>query len=132
MICWWMRKTSCKAKIPPDKFQVTTPKNPLIKIQAVISIMNLITTLKYLKLTIYSWTFTPISNWTWSCRDFFLRIDPSTWLTPSNRLIVVGCKVLYFKAYWRSRSSWIQNPKAHKTRQLLTECMSSLIKSLCF
>jgi len=75
-----MRKISCKAKTPPNEFQVTTPKNPLIKIQVVTSIMNLITTLNYPKLPIYSWSFTPISNWTWSCRDFFHRMDPSMWL----------------------------------------------------
>ena len=44
-----MGKTSYKAKNPPDEFQVTTPKNPLIKNQVVTSIMNLIITLNYPK-----------------------------------------------------------------------------------
>ena len=36
MICLRMGKTS-KAKITPDKFKVTTPENPLLSQQAVIS-----------------------------------------------------------------------------------------------
>ena len=39
---------------PPSEFKVTTPKNPLINNQAVISIKNLITTLAYSKIPIYS------------------------------------------------------------------------------
>ena len=83
--------------------------------QAVTSIKNLITTLNYLKIPTYNLIFTPIPNWTWSCRDFFLyaRMLVHVWL-PSNLLIVIGCKVLHFKACWKSGSTWLQNPKAHK------------------
>ena len=97
VICCWVGKTSCKAKIPPGEFQVITLKNLLINNQVVTSIRNLNTTLTYPKILTYSWTFTLISNWTWSCGDFFLCTDSSTWLTPSNWLIVVGCKIIHFK-----------------------------------
>ena len=36
-----MRKISCKIKIPPNDFKVTTLKNPLINNQAITSIRNL-------------------------------------------------------------------------------------------
>ena len=45
-----MEKTSYKAKTPPGEFQLTTPKNPLIKNQEVTSIRNLTTTLDYPKI----------------------------------------------------------------------------------
>ena len=96
-------------------FQITTLKNPVIKNQAVTSIRNLTITLDYPKIPTNSWTFTPIPNWTRSCRDFFLyaRILIHVWL-PSNWLIVVGCKVLHFKICWRSGNTRLQNPKVHK------------------
>ena len=83
--------------------------------QAIISIKNLTTTLNYLKIPTYNLIFTPIPNWNWSCRDFFLYawILVRVWL-PSNLLIVIGYKVLHFKARWRSESTWLQNPKVHK------------------
>ena len=82
--------------------------------QSVTSIRNIITILDYPKIPTYSWTFNPISNGTWSCWDFFLCMDPNTCLTPSNWLIVIGCKILHFKACWRSESLLLQNPKVHK------------------
>ena len=89
------------AKTPPGDFQVTTPKTPLLSQQVVISkgIPGTLPT--------YSWTLTPIPNWTCSIMTvplFDARL-PSTWLTncadPSTRLQtptkkVVGCKVLQF------------------------------------
>ena len=89
------------AKTPPGDFQVTTPKTPLLSQQAVIS-KGIPSTLPT-----YSWTLTPISNWTCSIMTvplFDARLL-STWLTncadPSTRLQtptkkVVGCKVLQF------------------------------------
>ena len=88
-------------KTPPGDFQVTTPKNPLLSQQAVTS-KGIPSTLPT-----YSWTLTPIPNWTCSVvtvplSDAWL---PSTWLTncadPSTRLQsptkkTVGCKVLQF------------------------------------
>ena len=89
------------AKILPGDFQVTTPETPLLSQQAVIS-KGISSTLPT-----YSWTLTPIPNWT--CSVVTVPISdaqlPSTWLTscvdPSTRLQtptkeVVGCKVLQF------------------------------------
>ena len=89
------------AKTPPSDLQVTTPKMLLLSQQAVTSkgIPNTLPT--------YSWTLTPISNWTYSVVTvplFNARLL-STWLTsyadPSMQLQtptkkVVGCKVLQF------------------------------------
>ena len=51
-----MGKTSRKAKTPLGYFQVTIPKNPLIKNQVVTCIRNLTITQNYPKITTYSWT----------------------------------------------------------------------------
>ena len=89
------------AKTPPGDFQVTTSETLLLSQQAVTS-KGIPSTLPT-----YSWTFTPISNWTYSVVTvslFDARL-PSTWLTNctdlSTRLQsptkkVVGCKVLQF------------------------------------
>ena len=89
------------AKTPPVDFQVTTPETPLLSQQAVTS-KGILSTLPT-----YSWTLTPIPNWTCSVVTVLLfdaRL-PSTWLTscadPNTRLQsptkkVVGCKVLQF------------------------------------
>ena len=89
------------AKTPPGYFQVTTPETPLLSQQAVTS-KGIPSTLP-----IYSWTLTPIPNWT--CYVVTIPLSdarlPSTWLTncadPSTRLQsptkkIVGCKVLQF------------------------------------
>ena len=89
------------AKTPPSDFQVTTPKTPLLLQQAVTSkgIPSILPT--------YSWTLTPIPNWTCSIVTVPLSDArlPSTWLTncadPSMWLQsptkkIVGCKVLQF------------------------------------
>ena len=89
------------AKTPPGDFQVTTPETPLLS-QQVVTSKGIPSTLPT-----YSWTLTPIPNWT--C---FVVIVPlfdawlqNTWLTscanPSTRLQtptkkVVSCKVLQF------------------------------------
>ena len=89
------------AKTPLGDFQVTIPKTPLLSQQAVTS-KGISSTL----LT-YSWTLTPIPNWTCSVVivPLFDARLPSTWITnyadPSTRLQsptkkVVGCKVLQF------------------------------------
>ena len=62
-----MGKTSYKAKTSLGEFKAITPNNPLINNQAVTSMKNLKTNLAYPKILTYSWTFTPIPNWTWSC-----------------------------------------------------------------
>ena len=89
------------AKTPRGDFQVTTPETPLLSQQAVTS-KGIPSTL----LT-YSWTLTPIPNWT--CFGVTVPLSdarlPSTWLTncadPSTRLQsptkkIVGWKVLQF------------------------------------
>ena len=89
------------AKTPPDDFQVTTLETPLLSQQAV--------TRKEIPSTLptYSWTLTPIPNWTCSVVTVPLSDAqlPSTWLTncadPSTRLQsptkkIVGSKVLQF------------------------------------
>ena len=89
------------AKTPPGDFQVTTLETPLLLQQAVTN--NGISS----TLPTYSWTLTPIPNWTCSVVTipFSDARLPSTWLTncadPSTRLQsptkkVVGCKVLRF------------------------------------
>ena len=89
------------AKTPLGDFQVTTPETPLLSQQAVTS--------KRISSTLptYSWTLTPIPNWTYSVVTIPLSDAwlPSTWLTncadPSTRLQsptkkIVGYKVLQF------------------------------------
>ena len=88
-------------KTPPGDFQVTTLETPLLSQQAVTS-KGILSTLPT-----YSWTLTPVPNWTCfivTVPLFDARL-PSTWLTncanPSTRLqsptkMVVGCKVLHF------------------------------------
>ena len=64
VICLRMGKTYT-AKTPPGDFKVTTPDNQLLLQQVVTSkgIQYLIPT--------YSWTYTPISNWTCSVVTIF-------------------------------------------------------------
>ena len=89
------------AKTPPGDFQVTTPEIPLLSQQAVTS-KGISSTLPT-----YSWTLTPIPNWTCSVVIGLLSDArlPNTWLTncvdPSMQLQsstkkIVGCKVLQF------------------------------------
>ena len=89
------------AKTPPGDFQVTTLETPLLS-QQVVTSKGIPSTLPT-----YSWTLTPIPNWTCfvvtvSLFDAWL---PNTWLTncacPSTQLQsptkkVVGYKVLQF------------------------------------
>ena len=84
-------------------------------------------------ITIYSWTLTPIPNWTCFVVTIspFQRTAPSTWLT--NRCADssmqlnhqlekdVGFKVLQFITRWRSRSSLVTKPYGVQTLQLLQE-----------
>ena len=101
VICLWMGKTYTAKTLLGD-FKVTTPKIPLLSQEVVTSkgIQYLIPT--------YSWTLTPIPNWTCSVVTIshFQCIAPSTWLTNSmhgSKYVTnhqlekdVGCKVLQF------------------------------------
>ena len=89
------------AKISPGDFQVTTSETLLLS-QQVVTSKEIPSTLPT-----YSWTLTPILNWTCSVVTIPLSDArlPSTWLTncadPSMRLQsptkkVVGCKILQF------------------------------------
>ena len=100
VICLWMRK-NITAKTPLGDFQITTPETPLLSQQAVTS-KGVPSTLPT-----YSWTLTPIPNWTCSVMTVPLSDArlPSTWLIncadPSTRLQsptkkIVGCKFLQF------------------------------------
>ena len=96
---WRKVSRNLTAKTPPGDFQVTTSETLLLSQQAVTS-KGISSTLPT-----YSWTLTPISNWTCSVVTVPLSNAqlPSTWLTncadPSTRLQsptkkIVGCKVL--------------------------------------
>ena len=89
------------AKTPPGDFQVTTSETPLLSQQAITS-KGIPSTLPT-----YSWTLTPIPNWTCSVVTVPLSDArlPSTWLTVARIPIhdfkttikkIVGCKVLQF------------------------------------
>ena len=89
------------AKTPPVDFQITTPEISLLSQQAVTN-KGIPSTLPT-----YSWTLTPIPNWTCSVVivPLFDAWLPSTWLTnctnPNTRLQsptkkVVGCKAFQF------------------------------------
>ena len=107
-------------KTPPSDFQVTTPETPLLSQQTVTN-KGIPSTLPT-----YSWTLTPIANWTCSVMTvpFFDALllstwlincaDPSMWLQSPTR---EGC--------WLQSSSihphdedlediWSQNPTIHK------------------
>ena len=96
-----MNGENLTTKTPLGDFQVTIPETPLLSQQAVTSkrIPSILPT--------YSWTLTPIPNWTCSIVTvplFDARLpstwltsctDPNTWLqTPTKK--VVGCKVFQF------------------------------------
>ena len=81
----------------------------------------------------YSWTLTPIPNWTCSVVTIshFQCTAPSTWLInrcadPSMQLNHqlkknIGCKILQFITRWKSRSSLVTKPHGVQTQQLLQE-----------
>ena len=123
VICLWMGKTYT-AKTPSSDFKVTTSENPKQALQVKES--------QYLIPT-YSWTLTPIPNWTCFVMTIspFQCTAPSTWLTnrwadPSTWLNHqpkkdVACKVLQFITRWRSRNSLVTKSYGVQTQQLLQE-----------
>ena len=141
MICGQMGKTSRKAKTLPGEFKVTTPKNPLINNQTVTSMWIQTTTLTYPEIPIYSWTFTPIPNFTSFCNrliSFVVQISNlllthlhrSQYVTNFNNLI--NCCWLQNSALhkqWKLESTWLQNPKAHKRSSF---SQSIWVLNLCF
>ena len=129
-----------QVKNPLSEFLVTTPKNPLINNQAVTSMRNLTTTLAYPNIPTYNWTFAPIPNWTWSCSRllWFAQIS-NLWLNPlhgsqcvTNSRNVNDCCWLQSSSlhkWWRSGSTWLQNPKAQKRKNF---SQSIYVLGLCF
>ena len=125
------------AKTPSGDFQVTTFETPLLSQQAITS-KGIPSTLP-----IYSWTLTPIPNWTYSVMTvplFDARLpstwltsctDSSTWLqTPTKN--IVGCKVLQF-----IHTMKIKKMLGHKTLRCKYTATSSrerneLGQELCF
>ena len=113
------------AKTPPGDFQVTTPETPRLSQQAVTSkgIPSILPT--------YSWTLTPIPNWTCSVVSvplFDARLpsawltnctDPSTWLQSLTKK-VVSCKVLQF-----IHTMKIKKMFGHKTLRYIYTATSS-------
>ena len=104
------------AKTPPSDFQVTTPETPLLSQQAITS--------KRIPSTLptYSWTLTPIPNWTCSVVTIPLSDArlPNTWLTVA-RILVCAFKTPIWKDCWLQSSSvhphdedqedaWSENP----------------------
>ena len=85
VICLWMGK-NLTTKTPPGDFQVTTPETSLLSQQAVTS-KGIPSTL-----STYSWTLTPIPNWTCSVvtvpltpvRDFNNTNWEDCWLQSSS------------------------------------------------
>ena len=141
---WFVDKWGkpCKAKTPSSDFKVTTPKNPLINNQAVISIMNLTNypwpILKYqptielslqypigldLVIAFFPFDAQTFNLWQTLCTDL------SMWLTPTNWIDVVGCKVLHiinnedqeelgYKTLWRTNGV-----ASHKENKSLGRCI---------
>ena len=120
-----MNGENLTAKTPPGDFQVTTFETPLLSQQTITS-KGIPSTLPT-----YSWTLTPISNWTCSVVTIPLSDErfPSIWLTncadlsmrlqtPTKK--VVGCKVLQF-----IHTMKIKNMLGHKTLRCKYKATSS-------
>ena len=102
-------------KTPPDDFQVTTPETPLLS-QQVVTSKGIPSTLPT-----YSWTLTPIPNWTYSVvtvSPFDARLL-STWLTscadPSTRLQTPTKKIVGYKILQFIHTMKIKKMLGHKT-----------------
>ena len=102
-------------KTPLGDFQVTTPETPLLSQQAVTS-KGIPSTLPT-----YSWTLTPIPNWTCSIVTVSLSDArlPSTWLTsyadPSTRLQSPTKKIVDYKVLQFNHMMKIKKMLGHKT-----------------
>ena len=114
VICLWMEK-NLTAKTPQGDFQVTTPETPLLSQQAVTS-KGIPSTLPT-----YSWTLTPIPNWT--CPVVTVPLSnarlPSTWLTncadPSTQLQSPTKKIIGYKVLQFIHTMKIKKMLGHKT-----------------
>ena len=86
-------KNIFQGKNPTRWFSSHHSQESINQEQTVTSIRNLTTILVYPKIPTYNWTFTPIPNWTWSCRDFFFYawILVCVWL-PNNWYLLLDAK----------------------------------------
>lgn len=107
-------------------FQVTTPETPLLSQQAVTS-KGILSTLPT-----YSWTFTPIPNWTCSVETVFpfdarllsswlINCTDSSMRLQSTTTKVVGCKVLQFIYTMKIKKILDHKTLSAHTQQLLQE-----------
>ena len=128
MICLQMGKTYM-AKTTPGDFMITTPENPLLSKQVVISKGILV---PYTNLQVNPYPNTQLDLF---CSDnlSFQCTAPSTWLTncadPSTRLDHqlekdVGCKILQF-----IQTMMIMKLLGHKTLQCTNIAASSRIRA---
>ena len=124
MICLQMGKTNM-AKTPPGDFKVTTPENPLQNRRLQVKESQ------YLIPT-YSWTLTPIPNWTYSIvtiSPFNARLlvcDLSIVWIPGRDLMTNLRRMLAAKFFnssrrWRSWSCLVIKLYGVQTQQLLQE-----------
>ena len=103
------------AKTPPGDFQVTTSETSLLSQQAVTSKRILST------LPTYSWTFTPIPNWTCFVVTvpLFDALLPSTWLTvariPVHDFKTPTEKIVSYKVLQFIHTMKIRKMLGHKT-----------------
>ena len=125
MICLRMEK-NLTTKTPSSDFQVTTPETSLLSQQAVTS-KGIPSTLPT-----YSWTFTPIPNWT--CSVVTVPFPDarllSTWLTVARIPVrdfkqqlrrLSAAKFFSSSTRWRSRRCLVTKPYGANTQQLLQE-----------
>ena len=106
-------------KTPPGDFQVTTPETPLLS-QQVVTSKGIPSTL-----STYSWTLTPIPNWTCSVVTVPLSNArlPSTWLTIAqipvrdfNNTNWEDCQLQSSLVHLHDKDQedvWSQNPTVH-------------------
>ena len=110
-----MNGENLTTKTPSGDFQVTTPETPLLSQQAVTS--------KWIPSTLptYSWTLTPIPNWTCSVVTVSLSDArlPSTWLTyyadPGTQLQLPTKKFVRCKVFQFIHTMKIKKMLGHKT-----------------
>ena len=114
-----------KEKTPPGDFKVTTPENPLQNRRLQVKES------RYLIPT-YSWTLTPIPNWTYSIvtiSPFNARLlvcDLSIVWIPGRDLMtnlrrMLAAKLFNSSRRWRSWSCLVIKPYSKQTQQLLPE-----------
>ena len=113
------------AKTPPDDFQVTNPKTPLLSQQAVTS--------KGISITLspYNWTLIPIPNWTCSVVTVPLSDArlPNMWLTncadPSTRFQSPTKKIISYKVLQFIHTMKIKKILVYKTLRCTYTATSS-------